>query len=109
MCFIVDSWDTLGESVRILFMVAWGLLGLVHELLDQVLALNSLVVFEGRVHKLVRVVHHLMELSLHQLVGKVVEWSTIKSGQDFCYDSAVAGIVDKIFVQPNLMVHQFCL
>ena len=71
--FFVDSWDTLGESVFVLFMVAQGLLSLVHELLDQVLALNSLVVFEGKVHRLAMTVHLLVEHNMHQLMVKVVD------------------------------------
>lgn len=36
-----------------------------HKLLDQVLALSNLVVFKGKVHKLNRIVHLLVEHSLH--------------------------------------------
>ena len=46
---------------------------MVQELLDQVLTLNSLLVFEGRVRRLDRVVHPLVEYSLHQLVRAVVD------------------------------------
>ena len=54
-------------------MVAQGLLSLVHELLDQVLALNSPVVFEGKVHRLDMAVHLLVEHNMHHLMVKVVD------------------------------------
>lgn len=71
--YIVDSWDTLEESVFILFMVAHGLLNLVHKLLDQVLTFSNLMVFKGKVNRLDRVLYLLVEQSLHQLVGEVVD------------------------------------
>ena len=61
----VSSQNTLGESVLILFIVVQGLLSLVHDLLDQVFTLSSLVV-EGRVNRVDRVVHLLVEHRRHQ-------------------------------------------
>lgn len=81
--FIMGRHDTLGERVLISFMVAQGLLSLIPKLLDQILALSILVVFKGRAH---RVVNLLVELSLLQLVGEVVDVVNHQVRAKFWYD-----------------------
>ena len=68
--FTMGRQDTLGENVVISFMVARVHLSLILELLGQVFALNSLMVFEGRVLR--RGMYLRVELSLLRVEEEVV-------------------------------------
>ena len=70
---IVVRQYTLGKSVHIFFMVARVLLSMILDLLGSVFTLSILVAFGDRVHKLIRGVHLLVELSLFQLLREVVD------------------------------------